>query len=98
MLKIREIEEYDKALKILDDNIESLEEKLEYYSTRQNNMNKELIQSNNGEVKNLTFDGVNSVAKSRACLTSFFNILLQLKVERIELEEKVIDQEQILKT
>lgn len=34
MLKIREIEEYDKALKILDDNIESLEEKLEYYSTR----------------------------------------------------------------
>jgi chromosome segregation ATPase len=89
-----EIENYDTELTDYKERIETLEEKLSFLSEKANSINEELIKLNPDDAEHLIFKEVNSISGARACLSTFFNILLEINIYNKELESTVIAKEQ----
>jgi predicted nucleic acid-binding Zn-ribbon protein len=88
----KDIEEYDSILKQNQDNIEALEDKIEFFNKKIIDLERTIDEVNKEEIKGLDLNTVNSVQSAQTLLIAFFNIILEVKVQRVELEETVIEQ------
>lgn len=73
-------------MKCISDNIESLEEKLDFVNMKISNFNAELVGLSPDDVEQLRFEQVQSIEGARACLGAFFGILLEVNVYKKQLE------------
>ena len=88
----KEVEEYDYILKQNQENIESLEDKISYYNKQIIQLEQAIEQENHNEIKGLNLTKINSVQSAQTLLIAFFNVILEVKIQRVELEEKVVEQ------
>lgn len=88
----KEVEEYDAILHQNQENIESLEDKIGYYNKQIIQLEEAIDLENKEDVKGLDLSQINSVHNAQTLLLAFFNIILEVKIQRIELEEKVVEQ------
>jgi hypothetical protein len=88
----KDIEEYDAILNKNQENIEALEDKIEFYNKKIINLENAIEEVNNEEIHGLNLDRVDSVQNAKTLLIAFFNIVLQVKVQRLDLEDTLIDQ------
>jgi len=93
----KEIEEYDAILNKNQENIEVLEDKIEFYNKKIINLETAIEDVNGEEIVGLNLDQVNSVNNAKTLLIAFFNIVLEVKVQRFELEETLVDQHNSMK-
>lgn len=96
MLK-KEIEELDTLLKKNQESIESLEDKIEFYNNKIISLQNAVEEVNNEDIKGLDLNQINSVQNARTLLVAFFNVILEVKVKRIELEETLVEQHNSIK-
>ena len=66
--------------------MESLEEKIDFINLKVTNINSELVSLSPDDIETLNFKEVQSIEGARACLGAFFNILLDVNVNKKELE------------
>lgn len=88
----RDISEYDAILNKNQENIESLEDKIEFYNKKIINIENAIDDVNNEDIKGLNLDKVDSMQNAKTLLVAFFNIVLEVKVQRMDLEETLVDQ------
>ena len=88
----KEVEEYDYILKQNQENIESLEDKIGYYNKQIIQLEQAIEQENHAEIKGLNLSEVSSVQSAQTLLIAFFNVILEVKIQRVDLEEKVVEQ------
>ena len=93
----KEIEELDAILKKNQESIESLEDKIDFYNNKIINLQNAVEEVNNEDIKGLDLNQINSVKNARTLLIAFFNVILEVKVKRIELEETLVEQHNSIK-
>lgn len=93
----KEIEEYDAILNKNQENIEALEDKIDFYNKKIINLENAIEEVKDEEIAGLNLNKVNSVQNAKTLLLAFFNIILEVKVQRMELEETLVDQHNSIK-
>ena len=93
----KEIEELDALLKKNQESIESLEDKIDFYNNKIITLQNAVEEVNNEEIKGLDLNQINSVQNARTLLVAFFNVILEVKIKRIELEETLVEQHNSIK-
>jgi hypothetical protein len=88
----KDIEEYDSILKQNQESIESLEDKIGYHNQQIINLEQTIEDVNNSEIKGLNLSQIHSVQSAQTLLIAFFNVILEVKIQKVELEETVIEQ------
>ena len=88
----KEVEEYNSILKQNQENIESLEDKISYYNKQIIQLEQVIEQENNAEIKGLNLSEVSSVQSAQTLLIAFFNVILEVKIQRVDFEEKLVEQ------
>lgn len=73
-------------IKDIRENIESLDEKLNFVNDKITSISSELVNLSPDNIETLNFSEVQSIEGARACLGAFFNILLDVNVSKKELE------------
>ncbi len=73
--------------------MESLEDKLDFVNGKMNTVRGDLLAFNPNDIQQLNFDSVQSIEGARSCLTAFFQILLDVNVEKKSLEGSLFDKD-----
>jgi hypothetical protein len=93
----RDITEYDAILNKNQENIESLEDKIEFFNKKIISIENAIEEVNDEDIVGLNLDKVDSMQNAKTLLVAFFNIVLEVKVQRMDLEETLVDQHNSIK-
>ena len=79
-VKEDELSNLEHEIKAIKENIESLEEKQDFVKSKMNSIHVELVSLSPDDIEQLNFAEVQSIEGARACLSAFFEILLDVNV------------------
>ena len=92
----QEIRGLDLELGAINENINSLEDKLDFINEKISIFNKEVIEINPEGIEALRFEEINNLEEAKIYLGSFFNIFLEMNVYRSMVENKILEQDNII--
>ena len=90
----REIEELENMGKLIESNIESLESRIDFISQKLGEGEMAISELQNQSMMNkLPFESINSLDRALTCLRAFFDIILRLRLEKADMEETILEQD-----
>jgi len=92
----QELRGYELELNNINEDMNSLEDKLDFVSEKITALNKEIIQINPENIERLRFEEITNLEEAKVYLGSFFNIFLEMNVYRSMIENKILDQGEII--
>ena len=92
----QEIREMELELESITENMNSLEDKLDFVSEKISTFEKEVIEINPESIERLRFEEISNLEEAKIYLGSFFNIFLEMNVYRSMVENKILEQDEII--
>ena len=83
-------------LESITENMNSLEDKLDFVSEKISTFKKEVIEINPENIERLRFEEISSLEEAKIYLGSFFNIFLEMNVYRSMVENKILEQDEVI--
>lgn len=77
----QELQEFSQQMENIQDHIDSLEEKQSFYAGKITDLSKQLISVRPNNVDSMVFADVQTLDGARACIGTFFQILLDLELQ-----------------
>ncbi|CAI2359358.1 unnamed protein product [Moneuplotes crassus] len=87
---------YELELNNINENLNSLEDKLDFVNEKISVFNKEVIEINPEGIERLRFEEITNLEEAKIYLGSFFNIFLEMNVYRTMVENKILEQDEII--
>lgn len=91
-----ELRGYELELNNINENLNSLEDKLDFVNEKISVFNKEVIEINPEGIERLRFEEITNLEEAKIYLGSFFNIFLEMNVYRTMVENKILEQDEII--
>ena len=92
----QEIREMELELESITENMNSLEDKLDFVSEKISTFEKEIIEINPESIERLRFEEISNLEEAKIYLGSFFNIFLEMNVYRSMVENKILEQDEVI--